>query len=277
MLRFSRLIFAPRLAPGHADGSVLSHGGVRGVAITPSCPRPSQDGTDRKARSRQTNSDPAHLAAVQFWSRRTIGAGRHSSGLTAYQAQNLLSWHRQGRVASRRTLSPRRLHRDEHEPPARARRCFLQTSAGRASNGSRRAKVRSSGRDCRAERSPPMRCGSSFMPSPTTSAISCAGDAEADQELVADKLEGQVDQDRREGGEPWPICYLLDGRGRHRTANVPGDSVAHRGATAATTSASVRRSMSCIQEQPTEGVRPNARENGQIKPSTKRSGYQRCW
>jgi hypothetical protein len=38
------------------------------------------------------------------------------------------------------------------------------------------------------------------------------------------------------------------------------------------TSASVRRSMSCIQEQPTEGVRPNARENGQIRPSTKRSG-----
>jgi hypothetical protein len=26
--------------------------------------------------------------------------------------------------------------------------------------------------------------------------------------------------------------------------------------------------MSCIQDQPTEGVRPNARENGQIRPST---------
>src|SRR5262249_11054553 len=34
--------------------------------------------------------------------------------------------HRQGRMASGRTLSPRRLHRDEHEPPGRARRCFLQ-------------------------------------------------------------------------------------------------------------------------------------------------------
>jgi len=33
------------------------------------------------------------------------------------------------------------------------------TSAGHASNGSRRAKARSSGRDCRAERSPPTRCG----------------------------------------------------------------------------------------------------------------------
>src|SRR5262249_7296495 len=34
--------------------------------------------------------------------------------------------YRQCRVASRRTLSPRWLHRDEHEPPGRARRCFLQ-------------------------------------------------------------------------------------------------------------------------------------------------------
>src|SRR5262245_53949267 len=38
---------------------------------------------------------------------------------------------------------------------------------------SRRAKARSNGRDCRAERSPPTRCGSSFMRPPTTSAISC--------------------------------------------------------------------------------------------------------
>src|SRR6516225_7592152 len=84
-----------------------------------------------------------------------------------------------------------------------------------------------------------------------------AGDAGADQGLVADESEGKADQDRREGGEPRPLCYLPDGRGRHRTANVPRDFAAHRGATAAaTTSASVRRSMSCIQEQPTEGVRP---------------------
>jgi len=57
-------------------------------------------------------------------------------------------------------------------------RVLSTTSAGRASNGSRRAKARSSGRDCRAERSPPTRCGSSFMRSPTTSTISArAGDA----------------------------------------------------------------------------------------------------
>jgi len=36
-----------------------------------------------------------------------------------------------------------------------------------------------------------------------------------------------------EGGEPRPLCYLPDGRGHHRTANVPRDFAAHRGATAA--------------------------------------------
>src|SRR6516164_4450442 len=35
--------------------------------------------------------------------------------------------------------------------------------------------------------------------------------------------------------EPRPLCYLPDGRGRHRTANVPRDFAAHRGATAAAT------------------------------------------
>src|SRR6516162_686631 len=100
----------------------------------------------------------------------------------------------------------------------------------------------------------------------------------ADQGLVADELEGEADQDRREGGEPRPLCRLPNGGGRHPTTNVPGDSAADRGTTAAaTTRASVRRSMSCIQEQLTEGVRPNAREIGQIRPSTKRSGYPRCW
>src|SRR5262252_1771216 len=142
------------------------------------------------------------------------------------------------------------------------------TSAGRASNGSRRAKARSSGRDCRAKRSPPTRCGSSFCARLQPRQFPAhAGDAGADQGLVADESEGKADQDRREGGERRPLCYLPDGRGRHRTANVPGDFAAHRGtAAAATTSASVRRSMSCIQEQPTEGVRPNAKENGQIRP-----------
>src|SRR5262245_38608084 len=90
----------------------------------------------------------------------------------------------------------------------------------------------------------------------------CACDARAIK--VTDKLEKEADQDPRESREPQPLCRLPDGRGPHRTANFPRDFAAHRGtAAAATTSASVRCSMSCIQEQPTGGVRPNARENGQ--------------
>ena len=69
-----------------------------------------------------------------------------------------------------------------------------------------------------------------------------AGDARADQVLVTDKLEGQADQDRRESREPRPLCRLPDGRGRHPPADVPGDSAAHHGATAAATArASMKR------------------------------------
>src|SRR5262245_673649 len=71
-----------------------------------------------------------------------------------------------------------------------------------------------------------------------------AGDARADQGLVIDKLEGEADQDRREGGEPRTLCRLPNGGGRHPTTNVPGDSAADRGTTAAaTTRASMKRSI----------------------------------
>ena len=63
--------------------------------------------------------------------------------------------------------------------------------------------------------------------------------ARADQELVADELEGETDQDRRQGGEPWPLCRLSD---RKISWNVC------RGMA---TSAS---SMACMQVQPTGAV-----------------------
>src|SRR5258708_525481 len=72
--------------------------------------------------------------------------------------------------------------------------------------------------------------------------LSDAGDARADQGLVTDKLEGEADQDRRESREPRPLCRLPNGGGRHPTTNVPGDSAADRGTTAAaTTRASMKR------------------------------------
>ena len=67
---------------------------------------------------------------------------------------------------------------------------------------------------------------------------------ETDQGLVADELEGEAAQDRREGGEPRTLCRLPNGGGRHPTTNVPGDTAADRGTTAAaTTRASMKRSI----------------------------------
>ena len=98
----------------------------------------------------------------------------------------------------------------------------------------------------------------------------------ADQGLVADESEGQADQDRREGSEPRPLCYLPDGRGRHRTANVPRDFAAHRGATAATTtSASVRRSTVMRSRATDRRSASKCQGDGQIRPSTKHSGCPR--
>src|SRR5262245_41322589 len=94
------------------------------------------------------------------------------------------------------------------------------------------------------------------------------GDAGADQGLVTDAPEGEADQDRREGREPRPLRRLPDGRGCHPTANVPGDFAAHRGTTAAATpSASMRRSIVMRSRATTGRVRPNVKENGQLRPS----------
>src|SRR5216684_1815001 len=97
-----------------------------------------------------------------------------------------------------------------------------------------------------------------------------ACDTGADQGLVADELEGEADQDRREGGEPRTLCRLPNGGGRHPTTNVPGDSAADRGTTAAaTTRASMKRLIvTRVQAQSTGGMRPDASENSQISPST---------
>ncbi len=95
------------------------------------------------------------------------------------------SWTKPRRVIAKvewyhgRALSPRWFHRDEHESPRPSALSPSTTCAEHASSGSRKAKARLSGRGCRAGRSPPTRCGSSYMHSPITSAISCAhaGDA----------------------------------------------------------------------------------------------------
>src|SRR4030095_12681897 len=91
----------------------------------------------------------------------------------------------------------------------------------------------------------------------------------ADQGLVADELEGEADQDRRGGGEPRTLRRLPNGGGRHPTTNVPGDSAADRGTTAATTTrASMKRLIVTRSSAIDRGMRPDASENSQISPST---------
>ena len=60
------------------------------------------------------------------------------------------------------------------------------------------------------------------------------GDTRTDQGLVADEPEGEVDQDRREGCQAWPLRRLPDGRGRHSEKFVCRHPAVDRG-TAATT------------------------------------------
>jgi len=81
--------------------------------------------------------------------------------------------YRQGRVASRRTLCPRRLHRDEHEP-ARPSASLLSTTArdvrAMDQGGQRRDQVDATVPNVRRQRG----AAPAFLRSPTTSAISCA-------------------------------------------------------------------------------------------------------
>jgi hypothetical protein len=58
------------------------------------------------------------------------------------------------------------------------------------------------------------------------------------------------------------------GRAARPATNVPGNFAADRRTTTAASACAGMSRRSCAQEQPPEGVCPNARENGQISPST---------
>ena len=56
--------------------------------------------------------------------------------------------------------------------------------------------------------------------------------------------EGEAHQDRREGRQPWALCCVPDGRGRHPTESIRRHSAAHRGtSTAASHINRVKRSF----------------------------------
>jgi len=67
----------------------------------------------------------------------------------------------------------RRLYRDQLSAACRAGRRLLQPARARRSNGSKKARARSSGRGCHARHSRPTPCAFSSTFSRTTSATSC--------------------------------------------------------------------------------------------------------
>src|SRR6516162_146715 len=162
-------------------------------------------------------------------SKEAFAYSRSTGYFCSVAADQAAEGYRQGRVASRRTLSPRRLHRDEHEPPRRARRCFLQQARDvRAMDqgGQRRDQVDATVvPNVRRQRGAFAASCAGLQPRQLPAH---AGDAGADQGLVADDLEGQADQDWREGGEPRPLHRVPDGRGRNPTADDPGDFATYR-------------------------------------------------
>ena len=60
-----------------------------------------------------------------------------------------------------------------------------------------------------------------------------AGNARADQRLVAHQPQGEADQDRRQAGQPRPLRRLPDGRGRRAKDAVRRDPATDRGTAAA--------------------------------------------
>src|SRR5262249_41355121 len=131
-------------------------------------------------------------------------------------------------------IASRRLYRYQPVAPGRACRCLLQQARDvRAVDQGRQRRDQVDAvvmPDIRRQRgaAPASRAGLQSQ-----QLLAHAGNAGADQGLVTDELEGEAHQDRREDGEPWPLRRLPDGRGRHPTANVPGDIAAHRGTAAA--------------------------------------------
>ncbi len=137
---------------------------------------------------------------------------RRCSANFSYQAG---SWSKPRRVIAKIEWHPEELsscvglHRDEHEPPGRARgRVLEQARHVRAMDQGRQGSDQMDAAvvpDVRGQR----------RAAPTSCArlqsrqfLADAGDARADQGLVTDELEGQADQDRRESREPRPLCRL---------------------------------------------------------------------
>jgi hypothetical protein len=102
-----------------------------------------------------------------------------------------------------------------------------------------------------------------------------AGDAGTDQGLVAVEPEGETDQDRGQGHQPWPQHCLPDGRGRHSQASDPGDFAADcRAAAEAAARTSMRLPMVIRSTALTGELRSDAEEKQTVRTPYLRSGTE---
>ncbi len=135
----------------------------------------------------------------------------------------------EGRMASGRTLSARRLYRDQPIAPGRARRCLLQRSwHGGAVDQGRKECVEVDAAVMLLVRR--QRCASA---TPRARLQPCelpahAGLAGPNKEVVTDKPAGKARQDRREACRPRALYDLPDGRGRSAARFVPAHSANDR-------------------------------------------------
>src|ERR1700730_4851325 len=151
-------------------------------------------------------------------------------------------------MASGRTLSARRLHRHQHvETRRECRRLLQQARDVRAMDqgGKRRNQVDTAVMSVIRRQRGSSTASCAGLQSRQFSAH--AGDAGADQGVVADEPEGKADQERRQDRQPCPLCRVSDGRSRHSEKSLCRHSADDRGtAAAARCIDSIMRSVSRI-------------------------------
>ena len=125
-------------------------------------------------------------------------------------------------MASRRVVSPRRLHRHQPVPSRRTDRCVLQRARHGRTMDQMKARTRSGGRGCPAGVSRPMPSVFSFTPWPTISATSCGPWPYPSpvEPLVFDDAAREAGEGRRQGGSTWPLRDVPTGRCRRSARAV---------------------------------------------------------
>src|SRR6266851_431381 len=152
----------------------------------------------------------------------------------------------EGRVAPRRVVPARRLHRHQPGAAGRAHRRLLQPP-----RHLRAVHQRRQGRDQMDAAVVPFLCRQRGSPSASCSGVqprqfhADPGDAEDRGAVVADQPAREAHQNRREGRQPRPLCDIPDGRGRGVASDVRGYPDADRPAAGAARAGMTADGVSC--------------------------------